>query len=565
MEDSAPAIVLAQARLPDELAAGLTVLNLNDNDCLAYPETNPAIPIDGHSLAYILFTSGSTGQPKGVAAPHGALANRVLWGISEFNINPDDVALQRTSPNFVVSAWEIFGSLSAGARLVIAGPAAADPTHLIELVQHHSVTVIEVVPSLLHALMRTPGWSNCRTLRLVCCGGEAMSDALRTDFTTSLPGCELFNMYGPTETTIDASYFACVVLEGGHTDADTSVPLGKPIRGACLYVRDRHLNLVPAGVTGELFIGGAGLARGYHHQPGLTAEHFVPDPFREEGGRLYRTGDLARWRNDGVLEFRGRTDHQVKLRGLRIELEEIEARLEQYSGVTAAAVVMQRDCKGVGSLVAYVETGDASVTPALLRNYARTVLPAVMVPSLWSLTMQLLRDENGKLRRSSLLPVLAATTDRGGSAGKAGDDAPLIETEEILARIWADVLGLPSVRRHDGFFDLGGHSLLAVQLTQKMREALQADIPLVALFQFPTIAALAEWLQPQHDVVFSPLVKVHEGTRERSPLYLLHTGVGHIRGYQPLIAALDPGIWSMEYKCAPLEILPLRRRITKPS
>ncbi|MGH6842447.1 MAG: non-ribosomal peptide synthetase, partial [Methylocella sp.] len=476
LEDAGAALVLTQEKLRDSVPQSATAICL-DRDAALWASAPKADlePLGGPgNLAYVMYTSGSTGRPKGVAVLHCALVNRVRWGISEFDLNPNDVVLQRTSPSIDVSAWEIFGSLAAGARVVIAGSAAFDPGHLIELVRLHSVTVIEVVPSLLHALLRTAGWSDCQTLRLVCCGGEAMSHELRAEFATSLRGCPLYNMYGPTETTIDASYFACDVLEGSYSES--FVPLGKAIRGAHFQVLDHQLNSVPRGVTGELFIGGAGLARGYHHQPGLTAERFIPDAFGEDGGRLYRTGDLARWRNDGLLEFRGRADHQVKLRGLRIELEEIEARLKEYAGVTSAAVVMRSDRKGESSLVAFVEAKDPTVTPAFLRGYARTVLPAFMIPSLWSVMAELPRDENGKLRRSSLRPVLTVVDqDNNGSAGKEDANALLTELEVTLASIWANALGLPSVGRHDGFFDLGGHSLLAAQLTQKMREALQAD------------------------------------------------------------------------------------------
>jgi amino acid adenylation domain-containing protein len=541
LEDCRPAVVLSQGCLPDDLASGLTVLSLDGDACLDCAESNPAIPIDAHSLAYILFTSGSTGRPKGVGIPNSALANRVLWGISQFNLGQDDVILQRTSPGFDVSAWEIFGSLAAGACLVIAGAASADPRYLVELVQSHGVTVLEVVPSLLNALMSTAGFGNCRTLRLVCCGGEAMSGALRTEFSTLFRDRRLYNMYGPTEAAIDASYFLCDAVPEDY-QSSAVVPIGTPARNVRLYVLDQHLNPVPAGVAGELYIGGAGLARGYHRQPGLTAERFVPDPFGKDGERLYRTGDLACWNDQGVLEFRGRADRQVKLHGFRIELEEIEARLGEFPGVTAAAVILQKDGQGESRLGAYVETKNAAVTQAELRSYAQKVLPAFMVPASWSFMPELPRDKNGKLQRSSL-PPLAATAQQQQIrvAGRAGAGAPASPAEAKIARIWADALGLASVERHDSFFDLGGHSLLAVQVAQRMSEALQADIPLVALFQHPTVAGMAAWLQPEHRAPFSPLIEVHEGERGRPPLYLIHTGVGHVHGYQPLAAALDPG------------------------
>ena len=290
-------------------------------------------------------------------------------------------------------------------------------------------------------------------------------------------------------------------------------------------------------VAGELYIGGIGLARGYFGQPGLTAERFVPDPFTTEGGRLYRTGDLAQWRSDGALEFRGRIDHQVKLRGFRIELEEIESRLEEFPGVVEAAVALRTDARGEQSLAAFVAANDETITPAALHRHIRAVLPSFMAPGAWLLMATLPRDSNGKLQRSALLCLLPATTQQ--PAGLADDAVPATAMEALLACLFADTLGLPLVGRHDNFFEFGGHSLLAVQLIQRVRDALHTDIPLVALFQYPTVAALAERLHPDRNDSASPFVRLREGAAGRSPLYLLHTGAGHIRGYQPIIAALD--------------------------
>ncbi|MCI0736829.1 MAG: amino acid adenylation domain-containing protein [Beijerinckiaceae bacterium] len=541
LEESTPAILLSQGLLPGELAGVCPVLDLQGDAHPGYPDTNPAVTIGADTLAYILFTSGSTGRPKGVMVTHRALANRVIWGVEEFALSPDDVVLARTSPSFDVSAWEIFGGLAAGSCLAIAGPGAADPERLVDLIVRHSVTAIEVVPSLLRELMLMPAWRNCKTLRLVCCGGEALSDALRAEFYASPRGCKLYNMYGPTEATVDAAHFACGDFRGAR--AIGGVPLGRPILNTRIYVLDQHLNLVPSGVTGEIYIGGAGLARGYLRQPALTAGRFIPDPFGEVGERLYRTGDLARWRPDGNIEYLGRSDHQVKIRGYRIELEEIEARVMELPGVAAAAATVQTDARGENRLVAYVATQDETITPAVLRRHALSVLPDFMLPAVWTLMAVLPCDENGKLRRAALPPLPRACGQHKTSISReAASSVPATDTEVTLARVFADVLGLSAVGRHDGFFELGGHSLLAVQLALQLRDALGADIPLVALFQYPTVAALAEWLQLERKVTASPLVAVRAGEGVRSPLYLLHTGTGHVRGYQPLISALDPGI-----------------------
>jgi thioesterase domain-containing protein/acyl carrier protein len=379
--------------------------------------------------------------------------------------------------------------------------------------------------------MLTPRWSDCASLRLVCCGGEAMTGALRAQFHADRD-CRLYNMYGPTETTVDASFWDCGSQSDGGGDA--GAPIGRPIANLCMHVLDRHLNLAPVGVTGELYIGGIGLARGYFGQPGFTAERFIPDPYDAAGGRLYRSGDLARRRADGAIEFQGRADHQVKLRGFRIELEEIEALLEGFPSVGAAAVSLRTDARGEQMLAAYVETQDQAVTPEALARHARSALPAYMIPTAWRIMAALPRDANGKLLRSALPAISPRAALRSGTP----DAAPANEMEAMLAGLFAEVLGLPSVGRHDGFFELGGHSLLAVQLAQRIRDALKADISLVALFQFPTVAALAQWLRSERMAPASPFVTLREGGADHAALYLLPTGAGHIRNYHPLIAAL---------------------------
>ncbi|WP_198017230.1 non-ribosomal peptide synthetase [Methylocapsa acidiphila] len=533
LEDCRPALVLSSSRKAHEFAAGSPVLDPEADVCLDCPESDPAVQIDGRMLAYVLFTSGSTGRPKGVAVPHAALANRIAWGLAQFDLGPADVMLQRTSASFDVSAWEIFGAIAAGASLAIAGPeAAADPDQLVALIRRHGVTAVELVPSLLRALMLSPRFRDCRTLRVVCCGGEAMSDLLRAEFQAA-HNARLFNMYGPTETTVDASFWNCGASADDPT-GDGCAPIGQPIRDARLYVLDRALNLAPRGAIGELYIGGAGLARGYYERPGLTAASFIPDPFGDPGGRLYRSGDLARWRADGLLEFRGRVDRQVKLRGFRIELEEVEARLAEAPGVRAAAVVVEADRAGEGRLVAYVATSDSHATQESVRRYARSVLPNYMAPAVIVLIDELPLDANGKIRRSELSrPGSAAHAQ----AGEIRHDPPIGAFESRIAEIWAEVLGLPRVGRSDGFFELGGHSLLAVRLAALLGDRLQIEVPLAAVFQYPTVAALAERLRAKRESGTSPLVVIREG---RAPLYVFHTGVGHVQGYQPLIAALDP-------------------------
>ncbi len=539
LEESAPALLLSQGPLPGDLTGAFPVLGLQSSVHSGYPDTNPGVAILPDSLAYILFTSGSTGRPKGIMATHDALANRANWGLKEFGLGPSDVVLARTSPSFDVSLWEIFGALASGACLAIAGTKESGPEQILELIIRHSVTFIEAVPSLLRAMMRLPHWQECKSLRTVCCGGEAMSHALCAEFAETASNCRLYNMYGPAEAAVDCAFFSCSPSQE-DCDAGATVPIGRPLQGARLYLLDGDLNLAPLGCDGELYIGGRGLARGYLNNAALTAGRFIPNPFEENGGRLYRTGDLARWHGGGMLEFRGRIDRQVKLRGYRIELEEIEARLAELPGVAAAAVFLQTDRSGNSKLIAYVAARDETITPALLRRHARSVLPHFMVPSAFMLMPELPYDENGKLRYASLPAVLPPAGGEAESSpiGSSAYNAPANGTELTIARLFAEVLELPAAGRHDSFFELGGHSLLAVELALRLREELKADIPLVALFQHPTAAGLAQWLHSEKDVSASPLVTMRAGTASRPELYLLHTGTGHVRGYQPLVGAL---------------------------
>ncbi|SFK58268.1 non-ribosomal peptide synthetase [Methylocapsa palsarum] len=531
--DCAPKIVLSDAPSAGGVATfSGPVVDLASALQAEGPDSNPTAPIDADSLAYVLFTSGSTGRPKGVAISHRSLVNRIAWGAAEYGLGEDDVILQQAAPGFDVSVGEIVGCLTAGARLVIAGEAAGDPARLNELILAHAVTMIDFTPSLLRAVMAAPGWADCGSLRVVSCGGEAMKEELRREFFASRQLCRLYNNYGPTETTIDASSLACCALE--HADAGAGVPIGRPIANTRLYVLDPFLNLVPEGVVGELCVGGHGLARGYFRQPALTAERFAPDPFAP-GERIYRTGDLARWRVDGALEFHGRTDQQVKVRGLRIELEEIEARLEACPGVAEAAVSTESDPHGDLRLVAFIVTRDRPFTPAALRLHLLNFLPAYMTPSVWRFVERLPRDDNGKLRRTALPNLSPPVASRD-----APDTEPADELEATLARLFAESLGLPKLGRRDGFFEFGGHSLMAVRLAQLISAQTQTEIPLVSLFQFPTVEALAGWMRSNRRAPAGPFVTLRRGEPDRPPLYVLPTGAGHVHNYHPLIAALDP-------------------------
>ncbi len=362
--------------------------------------------VSPENLAYTIYTSGSTGRPKGAGNSHRGLLNRLQWMQERLGLGAADRVLQKTPFSFDVSVWEFFWPLMSGAVLVVARPGDhRDGERLVELIGRHGVTTLHFVPAMLQAFLETRGVSECGSVRRVICSGEALSSELARRFFVGVDA-ELYNLYGPTEASIDVTAWACE-----RQEASASVPIGRPIANTQIYLLDRQGHPVPVGVAGELYIGGVGLARGYHRQPGLTAERFVPDPFgAAPGGRLYRTGDLARYRADGAIEFLGRLDHQVKIRGLRVELGEIEARLLQHPGVKEAVVVAREQGHGGKRLVGYV-AGREGATPEAeaLRAWVAEALPAYMVPAPILVLSRLPLSPNGKVDRRALPAPDAAT------------------------------------------------------------------------------------------------------------------------------------------------------------
>jgi len=329
LEDSHPLVLLTLQRLRDHLPEGsIPVLYLDaDWEMIAQQnKTNPLTPVTPSNVAYIMYTSGSTGRPKGVMVSHHAIANRLLWAQSETPLTPADSVFQLASFSFDISIWELFGPWLAGARVVLVDPVRQfDSTYLINLMFQQQITVAHFVPSLLQILLETPGLETCTSLRWVFCGGEAVPVNLPQRLLERLP-IAFYQFYGPTEAAISATWW----MYNGD-DTLRSLPIGKPIANMHTYVLDSNLQPVPRGMVGELFLGGEGLAYGYLHRPEITAERFVPHPFSKRAGdRLYRTGDLARYLPDNNLEFLGRIDHQVKIRGIRLELGEIETVLNRY-------------------------------------------------------------------------------------------------------------------------------------------------------------------------------------------------------------------------------------------
>ncbi|HEU4561930.1 MAG TPA: amino acid adenylation domain-containing protein, partial [Longimicrobium sp.] len=487
LEDSAPAVLLThppQAATAAALSSGsdIPVLDLTRDKAWAHqPETNPDRGALGpRNLAHVLFTSGSTGRPKGVMLEHGSLVNRLQWMQDRYGMAPDEAVLQKTPFSFDVSFCEFFWPLMVGARVVMARPGGhRDPAYLVDVIQREGITHAHFVPSMLPLFLEHPDAGRCTSLLRVPVSGEAVSPALVRQFHQRLPGVELTNQYGPTESG-EVTEWAC------DPEAER-VSIGRAIHNSAVYVLDRAGQPVPVGVAGELFIGGIAVARGYLGRPRLTAERFVPDPFGEPGARMYRTGDLCRWLPDGTLEYLGRSDFQVKVRGFRVEPGEIEARLAVHPGVREAVVLALDDGAGGKRLVAYFV--GAALESEALRAHLAEQLPEYMVPAAFVRLETLPLNPNGKLDRKAL-PAPDA------DAFAARDyEAPVGEVEQALAGIWSELLGVERVGRGDHFFDLGGHSLLAVRVVSHVRRALGVDASLGDLFERPVLADLARGLE----------------------------------------------------------------------
>lgn len=478
-----------------------------------------------NDLAYVIYTSGSTGKPKGVEVTHRALAN-FLWSMrAEPGLNERDVLLAVTTLSFDIAGLELYLPLIVGARTVIASrDTAADGKRLLEALRSSGATVMQATPTTWRLLLEA-GWRSAPGFRALC-GGEALPRELANAILDA--GAELWNLYGPTETTI---WSALCRIERG----DEAPPIGHPIANTDLYVLDASLKPLPLGVPGELHIGGEGLARGYHGRQDLTEEKFVADPFSPQGSgaRLYRTGDLVQRLGDGTLKFLGRTDNQVKLRGYRVELGDIEAHLESHPGVGQCAAVIREDAPGMRRLVAYYVAGAGSPPkPDELRAYLRERLPAYMVPSLFVALQKMPLTPNGKIDRKSLPKPEADDT------GRRVYIPPANKTEARLARLWERLLDMRPVSVEESFFDLGGDSLLAARLFAELERSMGRAVPLATLFAHPTIRSLAKVLErTETRSGWSSLVPV-QPKGSKPPLYLVHGAEGNVLLYRELADSL---------------------------
>jgi len=500
--DSRPAVVLTGRAWADRLPPATRTLFLDDPE----PADDEPAPLAqgaagaAESLAYILYTSGSTGRPKGVQITHRSLVNFLATMAERPGLSGGDVLLAVTPLTFDIAGLELFLPLSVGARVDIAPRAVAtDGPRLAETLARRAPTVLQATPSTWKMLLEA-GWAGSGTIRLFC-GGEALS----RDLADRLLGrcAELWNLYGPTETTI----WSCAERVGGGAEP---VPIGRPVANTRVYVLGRFLHPVPPGAAGELLLGGDGLARGYLGRADLTADRFLPDPFSGcAGERLYRTGDLARFRPDGRLDSLGRLDHQVKIRGFRIELGEIEAVLRQHPGVGEAVAVAVPDGDGARLAAYLVPAGETAPSARELRDFLRDRLPEPMVPGTFVTLAALPLTHNGKLDRRGL-----PAPDGGRTA--VDYVAPRTPVEEVLAELWAELLGTERVGREDDFFELGGHSLKAARLAARISAAFGAELPLRALFQAPTVAGLAAWLAEARGGAVPPIRRVGSGDRPLS-------------------------------------------------
>jgi amino acid adenylation domain-containing protein len=489
LDDAQVALLLTHSDLRDSLprsAARTVCLDAERATIAAMPASNPACRVGGEHLAYVCYTSGSTGKPKGVSVIQRSVT-RLVKNTNYVKLTPAETLLQFAPVAFDAATFEIWGALLNGARLVVFPAQQPSLDELGQFLVEQRITTLWLTAGLFHQMIdyQLPA---LRGLRQLLAGGDVLSVPHVQRLLAEAPGCRIINGYGPTENTT----FTCCYPVTDARSIQRSIPIGRPIANTQVYLLDRQMQPVPIGVSGELYIGGDGLAREYLHRPALTAEKFVPDPFGQPGSRLYRSGDLARFLPDGQIEFLGRIDRQIKLRGFRIELGEIEAALSQHPQVQSCIIMAHADLKDNKQLTAYVvpqapEDGEDAAQPSAqaLREWLGERLPEYMLPSQYMLLDAFPLNANGKIDRAALPRPDEQQTNTAAFV------APRTPVEAVLAALWADTLGLEQVGISDDFFALGGHSLLATQVIAQIRTLFQIDVPLRTLFEAATVAAFA--------------------------------------------------------------------------
>jgi amino acid adenylation domain-containing protein len=494
LEDAQPSVVLTQERIIESLpahGAQMVCLDAHWPIITQYSDENPISGATADNAAYVLYTSGSTGNPKGVLGVHRATLNALAWMWHAYPFVRHEVCCQKTSISFGDSIQELFGPLLQGIPIVlIPDDLLKELPRFVRTLALHRVTRLILVPSLLRVLLDTYSDLQDRlpSLKLWFAGGEALSSDLWQRFREGLPHSHLINLYGASEASDDTTWYDTSLAPR----ALASMPIGRSIANTQVYVLDQHLQPVPIGIPGELYVGGAGLTRGYLHRPELTAERFIPHPFsHESGARLYKTGDVVRYRPDGHLEYQGRLDHQVKLRGIRIELGEIEAALVRHPAVREAVVIAREDVPEETRLVAcVVPAQEPGPTIRELRHWLAKQLPSAMMPATFMILETLPLTPSGKVNRQALpVPNPSRPTVEDLYV------APRRPIEQQVAAIWCHLLGLKCLGIHDNFFELGGHSLLAMQLLSRVRDAAHVEVSLFSFFEAPTVAGMAAILE----------------------------------------------------------------------
>ncbi|REK76178.1 non-ribosomal peptide synthetase [Paenibacillus paeoniae] len=493
LDNSGAKLALIQSGAPEGLDAIIPVRDVNEVIAMEQDASPVEKLHDSSSLAYVLYTSGSTGQPKGVMIEHHSVINRIGWMQKEYGLDGNSVILQKTPITFDVSVWELFWWSFAGAKMVLLPPGGEkDPALMLNTIQRYSVTTMHFVPSMLHLFLEHPDLlrseARLESLAHVFASGEALTadQAKRFRDRIGVPfGVKLINLYGPTEATVDVSYYDCSV-----GPLPVQVPIGKPIDNIALYIVSETMALQPIGIAGELCISGVGLARGYMGRPDLTEEKFVRNPFKK-GSLMYRTGDLARWLPDGTIQYLGRIDHQVKLRGLRIECGEIEHVLLRHPAVSEAVVMKRTAASGSEYLCAYVVCAEQTEHQTL-REFAATHLPDYMVPPVVVELSSMPLSPNGKVDRGAL-PEPEIAPDSGVEFAEAASD-----TEQAIAAVWRELLQRDDFGIHHRFFDVGGESLLLVRAHQRLEELYPGSLSVTDLFTYPTIASLAAHLESRN-------------------------------------------------------------------
>lgn len=524
--------------------------------------TKPSIKTQSSDLAYVIYTSGTTGKPKGVAISHQAACNHMIWMKTTYNFKPEDHFLLKTPFSFDASVWEIFIPLIVGSVLVIApNEAHTNPKELINLIIQNHITIIQLVPSMLREITLTQGFSACSSLRHVFCGGEALlPETIHGFYEHNIFEAQLHNLYGPTEATIDSITRTCSIEDSNHSIS----LIGKPIFNTKAYILDQFMQLVPSGVLGELYLSGDGLANGYLHNSQLTMQKFIPNPF-EPKKRLYKTGDLVKWHNDGTIEYHGRSDEQIKIRGFRVEISEIESCLEKIHTIYQCLVKPEKTDEGAVYLSAYIVLVEYSqISAHELRHTLKKELPDYMIPSRFYIVEQLLFTPNGKLdRKHTPIPIkqLSMTTHQ--------PKCPETKTQKLLHQIWCDILKQETLSIDDDFFELGGHSILAMQIIARIQEELSIKLTIRALFDYPNIGSLSQEIERLHHKnpknfshnihTIIPLQKFGQKT----PLFLVHPVGGSIFWYaslskhfnkeRPLYAIQDPALESQTFLFENLE------------